>query len=272
MLLTHTAARAGRLLTFLRRELCLSSSLVKRLKWRGAFFVDGQPVHTDFPVLPGQVVTVLLDEDLPEFPPEDGPLDILYEDDALLAVDKPAGLLMHPSFYRDMGTLANGSWATIAGRASPAPSTPSAAWTGTPSGWSCWRKTPTSTLGWYRLSPRAGSTRPTRPWSSARLPPMRAGGVFPSPAGAAEACCGKSERTDKPPRPGIGSCGGLTGTVICNWSRSPADPPAAGPLRPHGCPILGDPQYGSEASQALSQQMACPASSSARSDWSSPTP
>ena len=107
MLLTHLADRSGKLLTFLRRELALSSSLVKRLKWQNAFLVDGQPVHTDFPVSPGQQITVLLDEPMPEFPPEDGELDILYEDDALLAVDKPAGLLMHPSFYRDSGTLAN---------------------------------------------------------------------------------------------------------------------------------------------------------------------
>lgn len=107
MILTHTADRSGRLLSFLRGELNLSSSLVKRIKWQNAFLVDGQPVHTNYIVAPGQVITVTLDEDTPDFPPEDGPLDILYEDDALLAIDKPAGLLMHPSFYRNTGTLAN---------------------------------------------------------------------------------------------------------------------------------------------------------------------
>ena len=107
MQLNHTADRDGKLLTFLRRELALSSSLVKRLKWQNAFLVDGQPVHTDHPVTSGQQITVLLDEELPEFPPEDGPLTILYEDEALLALDKPAGLLMHPSYYRNTGTLAN---------------------------------------------------------------------------------------------------------------------------------------------------------------------
>ena len=107
MELHHTAQRTGKLLTFLRRELALSSSLVKRLKWQNAFLVDNQPVHTDFPVKEGQQITVLLDETAPEFPPEDGSLEILYEDEALLALDKPAGLLMHPSFYRDTGTLAN---------------------------------------------------------------------------------------------------------------------------------------------------------------------
>ncbi len=107
MELTHRADRSGKLLTFLRRELGLSSSLVKRLKWQNAFLVDGAAVHTDFMVQPGSLITVILDEAEPEFPPEDGPLDILYEDESLLAVDKPTGLLMHPSFYRNTGTLAN---------------------------------------------------------------------------------------------------------------------------------------------------------------------
>ena len=107
MKLTHTAAREGKLLHFLRNELQLSSSLVKRLKWQNAFLVDGTPVHTDHKVLPGNVITVLLDEQTPAYPPELAPLDILWEDDAIIAVDKPAGLLMHPSFYRNTGTLAN---------------------------------------------------------------------------------------------------------------------------------------------------------------------
>ena len=107
MILTHEAQRDGKLLTFLRRELALSSSLVKRLKWQNAFSVNGEVVHTNYYVNQNDVIAVILDEAEPEFPPEDGPLEILYEDDALLAVDKPAGILMHPSFYRDTGTLAN---------------------------------------------------------------------------------------------------------------------------------------------------------------------
>ena len=107
MVLEHTAARSGKLLTFLRRELGLSSSLVKRLKWQNAFRVNGIPVHTDHAVCVGDRITADLSEEIPDFPPEDGELDILYEDDALLAVDKPPGLLMHPTFYRTTGTLAN---------------------------------------------------------------------------------------------------------------------------------------------------------------------
>lgn len=107
MTLHHTATRPGKVLSFLRGELGLSSSLVKRLKWQNAFFLDGAPVHTDQKVLPGQEITVLLEEANPDYPAEDGPLSILYEDEALLALDKPSGLLMHPSFHRNTGTLAN---------------------------------------------------------------------------------------------------------------------------------------------------------------------
>ncbi len=107
MELRHKATREGKLLSFLRRELSLSSSLVKRLKWQGAFWVNGETAHTDRPIRPGDDILVRLEEAAPEFPPEDGELVILYEDEALIAVDKPAGLIMHPTFYRLGGTLAN---------------------------------------------------------------------------------------------------------------------------------------------------------------------
>ena len=66
MTLHHTATRPGKVLSFLRGELGLSSSLVKRLKWQNAFFLDGAPVHTDQKVLPGQEITVHLEEPNPD--------------------------------------------------------------------------------------------------------------------------------------------------------------------------------------------------------------
>ena len=53
------------------------------------------------------MITVPLDEEEPDYPPQDGPLTILYEDEHLMAVDKPAGMLIHPSRSRFDGTLAN---------------------------------------------------------------------------------------------------------------------------------------------------------------------
>lgn len=107
MELRHIAVRAGRLSSFLKKEMGMSTGLMNRLKWQGAIYVNGKPEHTDFPVSPGDTVTVVLDEPEPEYPAEDGPLSIVYEDDHLLAVDKPAGMLIHPSRAQNSGTLAN---------------------------------------------------------------------------------------------------------------------------------------------------------------------
>lgn len=107
MELNHTARREGRLSKILREEMGLSAGLMNRLKWTGALKVNGQNVHTDFPVQPGDTVTAVLEEESPDYPAEDLPLTILYEDAYLLAVDKPQGMLIHPSSARNTGTLAN---------------------------------------------------------------------------------------------------------------------------------------------------------------------
>ena len=102
-----TAAREGQLSSFLRGELKMSYALMNKLKWGDALRVNGIPQRTNYPVCPGDVITVQLDEPEPEYPAEEGPLTILYEDDCLLAVDKPAGMLIHPSRSKFDGTLAN---------------------------------------------------------------------------------------------------------------------------------------------------------------------
>lgn len=107
MELKHIALRDGRLSSFLREEMKMSAGLVNRLKWQEKIFVNSIPVHTDFAVKAGDVITVPLDEEEPDYPPQDGPLTILYEDEHLMAVDKPAGMLIHPSRSRFDGTLAN---------------------------------------------------------------------------------------------------------------------------------------------------------------------
>ena len=85
----------------------MSSALMNKLKWGDSLQVNGQPQRTNYPVKPGDMITVRLDEDAPEYPAEDGPLMVLYEDDHILVVDKPAGMLIHPSRARNDGTLAN---------------------------------------------------------------------------------------------------------------------------------------------------------------------
>lgn len=107
MELSVTAQRTGRLSTFLKGELGLSTGLMNRLKWSERILVNGVPQHADFTVQAGDVVSALLDDEVPQYPAEAGELNILFEDEHLLAVDKPAGMLIHPSAHRDTGTLAN---------------------------------------------------------------------------------------------------------------------------------------------------------------------
>jgi len=107
MELNYTASRTGRLSAILREEMKLSAGLMNRLKWQDRILVNGQPQHTDYPVKQGDTVTVLMDEPAPQYPAEDGNLDVIFEDAYILAVDKPAGMLIHPSRSRDNGTLAN---------------------------------------------------------------------------------------------------------------------------------------------------------------------
>ena len=107
MELTHIAQRQGRLSSFLRNEMAMSAGLVNRLKWQNKIFVNGKPEHNDYAVQPGDVITAALDEETPNYPPEEGELTILYEDEHILAVDKPAGMLIHPSRATMTGTLAN---------------------------------------------------------------------------------------------------------------------------------------------------------------------
>lgn len=107
MELSITATHPGRLSSFLLKELKMSTGLMNRLKWGDGIRVNGTPQHTNYPVQPGDVITVTLEEETPEYPAEEGPLTILYEDAWLLAVDKPAGMLIHPSRAKNSGTLAN---------------------------------------------------------------------------------------------------------------------------------------------------------------------
>ena len=80
---------------------------MNKLKWGDAIQVNGEVQWTNYAVKPGDVITVRLAEEEPDYPAEDGPLDIIYEDEHILVVDKPAGMLIHPSRAKNEGTLAN---------------------------------------------------------------------------------------------------------------------------------------------------------------------
>lgn len=72
--------------------------------------VDGKPAKVRQPVPLGAVIELVPDL-LPEqlaFTPEPVPLDVVYEDDAILVINKPAGLVVHPAAGNWSGTILNG--------------------------------------------------------------------------------------------------------------------------------------------------------------------
>ena len=75
----------------------------------GCIIVNGKPVKSNYRVKPFDVVSLVMDRPRYELEiiPEDIPLDIVYEDDQLLVVNKPAGLVVHPGHGNYSGTLVN---------------------------------------------------------------------------------------------------------------------------------------------------------------------
>ncbi len=86
----------------------LSRVQVQRLIKTGLATVNDQPVKPAYRVEPGDRIVVRVPEaSEPVIRPEPIPLQIVYEDEYLLAVDKPAGMVVHPAAGHSSGTLVN---------------------------------------------------------------------------------------------------------------------------------------------------------------------
>ena len=102
------AGRGGRADRFAADLSGLSRSRVQRLMAEGRVTADGQPVKANTVVAPGAVLVIDVPPVEPAgIEPEAIPLDVVYEDDGVLVVDKPAGLVVHPSPGHWSGTLVN---------------------------------------------------------------------------------------------------------------------------------------------------------------------
>ena len=114
--LTHTVieAEAGQPVKQLLHGLWgISGSFLSRLKFRQAITVNGAPVTVRFVPRPGDVLAADVSDlpgEHPHIRPVDFPLDILYEDEDLLLINKPAGIAVHPAALTE-------ETATIAGAA-----------------------------------------------------------------------------------------------------------------------------------------------------------
>lgn len=86
----------------------LSRTYLQQLITEGRLLVDGQVRRAAFKMTPGQVVTLSLPptEDF-ELEAQDIPLDIIFEDDDILLINKPAGMVVHPAPGHPRDTLVN---------------------------------------------------------------------------------------------------------------------------------------------------------------------
>ena len=86
----------------------MSRAQVQRLIKSGDVTVNGQPSKAAYRAAPGDQIRVILpDEPEAAVLPEPIPLDVVYEDDSLLLVNKPAGMVVHPAYGHASGTLVN---------------------------------------------------------------------------------------------------------------------------------------------------------------------
>ena len=251
MELHHTARRDGRLSDILKNEMRVSTGLMNRLKTTDRILVNGIPQRTNFAVKGGDTVTLLLDEPEPEYPGEDAPLTILYEDDHILAVDKPAGVLIHPSRSRDTGTLAN----AVVGYYQR---------TGQKSAFHPLTRLDRDTFGVVLIAKNSHIHALLQQTGLQKIYQARIFGCLPQESGIIDA------PIDRRPLPSllryISPTGKPSQTRYRVLERSDGHSlvelePLTGrthQLRLHcahlGCPILGDPQYGSAESMAYSER------------------
>ncbi len=93
---------------YIRSSLGFSARALKTLKYHGSITVDGNKVFADFLLQSGSVLELEFPQEKSEtIAPENIPLDIIFEDENFLAVNKPAFMPVHPSQGHRSGTLAN---------------------------------------------------------------------------------------------------------------------------------------------------------------------
>jgi len=99
-----------KLKSILKSNMGLSERLIKRLKNNQKIFVNSCLTFVNHKVSSGEVVEVHIDfvETTDDIIPEDIPIDIIYEDEYLIALNKQPGIVVHPTCSHPSGTIANG--------------------------------------------------------------------------------------------------------------------------------------------------------------------
>ncbi len=94
----------------LKEEFSMSSRLILKLKKNKKITLNSKIVSINNPIKIGDILEVFIDfiEDSTNIVPVKMPLNIIYEDDAMLIVDKSAGMPVHPSMLHYKNSLSNG--------------------------------------------------------------------------------------------------------------------------------------------------------------------
>lgn len=102
------ASRVERIDKYLMQELSFSRSKIQRMIEKDFIVVNGKSVKSSYSLKEGDVIEIFSDytEEV-DVVPENIPLDIVYEDDYLLVVNKPSGMVVHPAVGNYSGTLVN---------------------------------------------------------------------------------------------------------------------------------------------------------------------
>lgn len=97
-----------RLDQYLSRETGLTRSAVQKLLEKGLVTQNGAPLKKNAKTAPGDTYTLILpDPDPLDAVPQNIPLDIVYEDEDVIVVNKPVGMVVHPAPGHPDGTLVN---------------------------------------------------------------------------------------------------------------------------------------------------------------------
>ncbi|HKL38503.1 MAG TPA: RluA family pseudouridine synthase, partial [Bacteroidales bacterium] len=94
---------------FLVNRIDASRNKIQSAAEAGNILVDNKPVKSNYKIKPGEVISIVLAYPPREIEliPQDIPLDIVYEDDDLVVVNKKAGMVVHPGYGHYSGTLVN---------------------------------------------------------------------------------------------------------------------------------------------------------------------
>lgn len=93
----------------LTNEMRLSGRIIKNIKNINGIVVNGSNQNINFEVKTNDLLQLYINDDISEnIIPQEMELNILYEDDDLLIIDKPVGIVVHPTSFHIEGTLANG--------------------------------------------------------------------------------------------------------------------------------------------------------------------